>query len=301
MRKTVNLRGQWLSQGAPTGKAAKRGSSCKAKCGSAGRTAGREEKYRVSRCGKSYKAAGRCGSGCEAERGESYKAAARGGSGCEAGHGDSYKATKIGDTYKTTKRRDAYKAAERGKPCAARRTAENKTSARRRLADTVVLVLCCIAIAAGVCGTAAVLLITGTNSGYRSVSAEPDGARAALSDAERLLLCRFICAECEGEPFVCKVSAAAVVMNRIESEYYPGCCANVIFDAGAFSCVSDGTISDKRSEGEMRSAMRAVELAEGGEDPTDGACSLGHVGEGFRGALPEKITFEAGNMVFGNP
>ena len=44
-----------------------------------------------------------------------------------------------------------------------------------------------------------------------------------------------------------------------------------------------------------------VELAEGGEDPTDGACSLGHVGEGFRGALPEKITFEAGNMVFGSP
>lgn len=274
MRKTVNLRGQWLSQGAPTGKAAKRGSSCKAKCGSAGRTAGREEKYRVSRCGKSYKAAGRCGSGCEAERGESYKAAARGGSGTAAGRGSSG---------------------------TARRAAEKKTSARRRLADTVVLVLCCIVIAAGVCGTAAVLLITGTNSGYRSVSAEPDGARAALSDAERLLLCRFICAECEGEPFVCKVSAAAVVMNRIESEYYPGCCANVIFDAGAFSCVSDGTISDKRSEGEMRSAMRAIELAEGGEDPTDGACSLGHVGEGFRGALPEKITFEAGNMVFGNP
>lgn len=283
MRKTVNLRGQWLSQGAPTGKAAKRGGSCKAKCGSAGRTAGREEKYRVSRCGKSYKAAGRCGS-C-----------------CEAGHGDSYKATKIGDTYKATKRRDAYKAAGFEKPYAARRAAEKKASARRRLADTVVLVLCCIVIAAGVCGTAAVLLITGTNSGYRSVSAEPDGTRAALSDAERLLLCRFICAECEGEPFVCKVSAAAVVMNRIESEYYPGCCANIIFDAGAFSCVSDGTISDKRSEGEMRSAMRAIELAEGGEDPTDGACSLGHVGEGFRGALPEKITFEAGNMVFGNP
>lgn len=182
-----------------------------------------------------------------------------------------------------------------------RLAAKKKAAGRRRLADVIVTALCCIVIAAGVCGTAAVLLITGTNSGYKSVSAEPNSARAALSDAERLLLCRFICAECEGEPFVCKVSAAAVVMNRIESEYYPGCCANVIFDAGAFSCVSDGTISDKRSESEMRSAMRAIGLAEGGEDPTGGACSLGHIGEGFRGALPENITFEAGSMVFGNP
>ena len=246
---------------------------------------------KLSRRGGSYRAA---------SRGEYDKASRRGGSGTAAGRGSSGTAAGCRGSYKTGFG-DTYKAAELGKPCAARRAAENKTSARRRLSDTVALVLCCIVIAAGVCGTAAVLLITGTNSGYRSVSAEPDGTRAALSDAERLLLCRFICAECEGEPFVCKVSAAAVVMNRIESEYYPGCCANVIFDAGAFSCVSDGTISDKRSDGEMRSAMRAIELAEGGEDPTDGACSLGHVGEGFRGALPEKITFEAGNMVFGNP
>ena len=255
---------------------------------------------KLSRRGGSYRAASRGEYDKASRRGGSGTAAGRGSSGTAAGCRGSYKAAGFGGTYKTGFG-DTYKAAERGKPCAARRAAEKKTSARRRLADTVVLVLCCIVIAAGVCGTAAVLLITGTNSGYRSVSAEPDGARAALSDAERLLLCRFICAECEGEPFVCKVSAAAVVMNRIESEYYPGCCANVIFDAGAFSCVSDGTISDKRSDGEMRSAMRAVELAEGGEDPTDGACSLGHVGEGFRGALPEKITFEAGNMVFGNP
>lgn len=247
---------------------------------------------KLSRRGGSYRAA---------SRGEYDKASRRGGSGTAAGRGSSGTAAGCRGSYKAAGFGGTYKAAELGKPCAARRAAEKKTSARCRLADTVVLVLCCIVIAAGVCGTAAVLLITGTNSGYRSVSAEPDGARAALSDAERLLLCRFICAECEGEPFVCKVSAAAVVMNRIESEYYPGCCANVIFDAGAFSCVSDGTISDKRSDGEMRSAMRAIELAEGGEDPTDGACSLGHVGEGFRGALPEKITFEAGNMVFGNP
>ena len=283
MRRSVNFRTNGLSRSESPDRVAKRGGSCKTKCGSSGGTAGREEKYRVSRCGKSYKAAGRCGSGCEAERRDSHKAAGHDCSGFEA------------------KRREAYRTAKRRKSGTARRAAESKTAARRRLADAAVMILCCIVIAAGVCGTAAVLLTAGTNSGYRSVSAESGSTRAALSDAERLLLCRFICAECEGEPFVCKVSAAAVVMNRIESEYYPGCCANVIFDAGAFSCVSDGTISDKRSDGEMRSAMRAIGLAEGGEDPTGGACSLGHTGEGFCGALPENITFEAGNMVFGNP
>ena len=105
----------------------------------------------------------RGGSGTAAGRGSSGTAAGRGSSGTAAGCRGSYKAAGFGDTYKTGFG-DTYKAAERGKLCAARRTAEYKTSARRRLADTVVLVLCCIAIAAGVCGTAAVLLITGTNS-----------------------------------------------------------------------------------------------------------------------------------------
>lgn len=240
--------------------------------------------------------------GRSAGRGEHGGTLRRAGSGKSDNCGEQDRTSQRGDSYMAG-REDSYTTAGFKKTDAARRAAARKNPAARRskLAEAAVMILCCIVIAAGVCGTATVLFITGTNSGYRSVSAEPDDARAALSDAERLLLCRFVCAECEGEPFVCKVSAAAVIINRIESEYYPGCCANVIFDAGAFSCVSDGTISDKRSESEMRSAMRAIGLAEGGEDPTSGACSLGHVGEGFRGALPEKITFEAGNMVFGNP
>lgn len=178
---------------------------------------------------------------------------------------------------------------------------------------------CCTVIVAGVVLSAAVMIagLHGQNGSYSAQGDSPRGrtasvgdenseasaesVRTALSEAERTLMYRFICAECRGEPFLCKVAAAAVIFNRIDSDFYPSSAADVIFDAGAFYSVSEGTVALEHSDSEMRSAMRAVRLAERGEDPTKGAVCLGHINGDFKGALPSEVTLTAGDMVFGNP
>lgn len=196
---------------------------------------------------------------------------------------------------------------------------EKENKAVHPFARRAFTVFCCAVITASVLLSAAVMIVgisggesgqtaSGQDSRVRSAgAAQADGngeqseTRAALSEAERTLLCRFICAECEGEPFLCRVAAAAVIFNRMDSEYYPSSLANVIFDAGAFSSVSEGTVALEHSDADMRSALRAVRLAQKGEDPTNGALCLGHTGEDFSGPLPSEITLSAGGMVFGNP
>ena len=196
---------------------------------------------------------------------------------------------------------------------------EKEIKAVHPFARRAFTVFCCAVITASVLLSAAVMIVgisggesgqaaSGRDSRARSAgvsqaeeSAGKSEMRAALSEAERTLLCRFICAECEGEPFLCRVAAAAVIFNRMDSEFYPSSLANVIFDAGAFSSVSEGTVALEHSDADMRSALRAVRLAQKGEDPTNGALCLGHTGEDFTGPLPSEITLSAGGMVFGNP
>ena len=196
---------------------------------------------------------------------------------------------------------------------------EKEIKAVHPFAQRAFTVFCCAVITASVLLSAAVMIVgisggesgqaaSGRDSRVRSAgasqaeeSAGKSEMRAALSEAERTLLCRFICAECEGEPFLCRVAAAAVIFNRMDSEFYPSSLANVIFDAGAFSSVSEGTVALEHSDADMRSALRAVRLAQKGEDPTNGALCLGHTGEDFSGPLPSEITLSAGGMVFGNP
>ena len=196
---------------------------------------------------------------------------------------------------------------------------EKEIKAVHPFAQRAFTVFCCAVITASVLLSAAVMIVgisggesgqaaPGRDSRVRSAgasqaeeSAGKSEMRAALSEAERTLLCRFICAECEGEPFLCRVAAAAVIFNRMDSEYYPSSLADVVFDAGAFSSVSEGTVALEHSDADMRSALRAVRLAQKGEDPTNGALCLGHTGEDFTGPLPSEITLSAGGMVFGNP
>ena len=196
---------------------------------------------------------------------------------------------------------------------------EKEIKAVHPFAQRAFTVFCCAVITASVLLSAAVMIVgisggesgqaaSGRDSRVRSAgasqaeeSAGKSEMRAALSEAERTLLCRFICAECEGEPILCRVAAAAVIFNRMDSEYYPSSLADVVFDAGAFSSVSEGTVALEHSDADMRSALRAVRLAQKGEDPTNGALCLGHTGEDFSGPLPSEITLSAGGMVFGNP
>ena len=81
------------------------------------------------------------------------------------------------------------------------------------------------------------------------------------------LLARLISAEARGEPYTGQVAVGAVVLNRVESPAFPNTMSGVIYQSGAFTCLSDGqfwgTVSD--------SAYKAARDALNGWDPSGGA------------------------------
>ncbi len=81
------------------------------------------------------------------------------------------------------------------------------------------------------------------------------------------LLARLISAEARGEPYVGQVAVGAVVLNRMEHPSFPSTMAGVIYQDGAFSCLSDGQFNEPVAE----SAYQAARDAINGWDPTGGA------------------------------
>ena len=81
------------------------------------------------------------------------------------------------------------------------------------------------------------------------------------------LLARLISAEARGEPYVGQVAVGAVVLNRVEHPSFPNTISGVIYQSGAFTCVTDGQFSQPVAE----SAYRAARDALNGWDPSGGA------------------------------
>jgi N-acetylmuramoyl-L-alanine amidase len=81
------------------------------------------------------------------------------------------------------------------------------------------------------------------------------------------LLARLISAEARGEPYTGQVAVGAVVLNRIEHPSFPDTMAGVIYQKGAFTCLTDGQFNQTVSE----SAYRAARDALNGWDPSGGA------------------------------
>ena len=81
------------------------------------------------------------------------------------------------------------------------------------------------------------------------------------------LLARLISAEARGEPYVGQVAVGAVVLNRVEHPSFPNTISGVIFQSGAFTCVTDGQFDEPVAE----SAYRAARDALNGWDPSGGA------------------------------
>jgi len=88
-----------------------------------------------------------------------------------------------------------------------------------------------------------------------------------VSKQELDLLARAIYGESRGEPFIGQVAVAAVIINRVLSRQFPGTFAQVIYQRGQFSAVSDGQINLTPN----RTAYRAAREALNGSDPTNGA------------------------------
>jgi len=81
------------------------------------------------------------------------------------------------------------------------------------------------------------------------------------------LLARLISGEARGEPYSGQVAVGAVVLNRVDSPIFPNSISGVVYQQGAFTCITDGEF-DKPVE---ESCYRAARDALNGVDPSGGA------------------------------
>jgi N-acetylmuramoyl-L-alanine amidase len=81
------------------------------------------------------------------------------------------------------------------------------------------------------------------------------------------LLARLISAEARGEPYSGQVAVGAVVLNRVEHPSFPNTIAGVIYQSGAFTCITDGQWNAAIAD----SAYSAARDALNGWDPSGGA------------------------------
>lgn len=99
----------------------------------------------------------------------------------------------------------------------------------------------------------------------------PDGkvhqSQSNFSGNEVDMLASLVTAEAKGESYTGKVAVAAVVLNRMGDEQFPNSLTGVIYQAGQFSPVTNGSIN----QGADSESYRAVQAALSGDDPTNGA------------------------------
>ena len=106
--------------------------------------------------------------------------------------------------------------------------------------------------------TAAALGVTLTSSTSSSSS--------TIVSADQKLLAKLVYAEARGESYKGQVAVAAVVLNRVSSSSFPNTISGVIYQTGAFSCVSNGSINNTPNDTAVRAALDAMN----GWDPTNG-------------------------------
>ena len=113
--------------------------------------------------------------------------------------------------------------------------------------------------------------------------------RAELNRAEEYALARFCAAETEGEPFICRLSVAAVMLNRMEDPRFPDTVTGIISDGGYKA--------SPVTESDMASARWALQVAQMGVDPTGGALWWAWSDTADAADLIPKLT--VGKRVFG--
>lgn len=110
------------------------------------------------------------------------------------------------------------------------------------------------------------------------------------SDLELDMLARLIEAEAGKEGLQAMTAVGAVVMNRVMDRGYPDSILQVIWDAGAFTTVDNGSFLDSKASD---LAYRAAEDAMIGIDPTDGALYVFHNTTNDR-----TVTLKCGDVYF---
>lgn len=98
--------------------------------------------------------------------------------------------------------------------------------------------------------------------GIATTTSNPSGNQNNIE-----LLARVISAEARDQPYNGQVAVGGVILNRIEHPSFPNSLAGVIYQPGAFTCITDGQIDKPVAD----SARRAARDAFNGQDPSCGA------------------------------
>ena len=117
----------------------------------------------------------------------------------------------------------------------------------------------------GIVGSATAKAMGVSISGTASTAGTTGSGSLSSSDLYLLSCCVY--GEARGESYTGKVAVAAVILNRVKSSAFPNSISGVIYQAGAFTCVSDGQIN----LGTNDECTRAAQDAMNGWDPTGGA------------------------------
>ena len=104
-------------------------------------------------------------------------------------------------------------------------------------------------------------------AGPATLAALGINAPSAGGNGDVYLLARLISAEARGEPYQGQVAVGAVVLNRMDHPSFPNTLSGVIYQWGAFTCLSDGQFDQPIAD----SAYQAARDALNGADPTGGA------------------------------
>lgn len=117
----------------------------------------------------------------------------------------------------------------------------------------------------GIVGSATAKAIGVSLSGSTASSGTTTANKVSNSDLYLLSCC--IYGEARGESYTGKVAVGAVILNRVASSSFPNTISGVIYQNGAFTCVSDGQIN----LGTNDECTRAAQDALNGWDPSGGA------------------------------
>lgn len=115
----------------------------------------------------------------------------------------------------------------------------------------------------GLAGTTTIKELKRLTSESTTSSGKPVGSK----NVDVNLLARLVNAEARGEPYKGQVAVAAVILNRIKDPAFPKTVADIVYQPGAFSSVSDGQIN----LAPQSSAIKAAQEAANGSDPSRGA------------------------------
>ena len=98
------------------------------------------------------------------------------------------------------------------------------------------------------------------------INSNSSSGSKSSNNSDLNLLSHLVYGEARGEPYTGMVAVAATVMNRVSDSRFPNSVAGVIYQSGAYTCVSDGQINLQYDN----TAKKAAQDAINGWDPTYG-------------------------------